>query len=195
MANQGCLIVLSGPSGCGKSTVCRALLEQDDLPLVLSISATTRPMRPTDMDGVTYHFLTPEAFEKVRAEDGFLEYAHVHGNWYGTPKAEVVARLREGKWVLLEIDVQGALQVKDRFPESILVFLNAPSIEDYERRIRNRGEDSEEVIQRRLAGVRAELAQVGRYDYQVVNREVAQAAEDIRQVLLGHGRKCECSTS
>ena len=188
-SERGRLIVLSGPSGCGKSTVCKALLERDDLPLVLSVSTTTRPMRPTDVDGVTYRFVTPQAFEATRADGGFIECANVHGNWYGTPRAEVRRQRREGKWVLLEIDVQGGVQIKERFPDSILIFLSAPSVGDYERRIRQRGEDSEDVIQRRLAGVAAELAQSGRYDYQVVNRDVAQAVEDIRRILLEHAKE------
>jgi len=189
--SKGRLIVLSGPSGCGKSTVVRALLARDDLPLVASVSATTRPPRPTDVEGVTYRFLSPEAFHEARRRGDFLECARVHGHWYGTPKDQVLRHLQDGRWVLLEIDVQGGLQIKRQFPESTLVFLEAPSIQDYRRRIEARGEDPPEVIQRRLAGVADELARADQYDYRVVNDTVARAAAQIRRLLLeGSPKPC-----
>jgi len=182
---KGRLIVLSGPSGCGKSTVVRALLACRDLPLAVSVSATTRPPRPTDVEGETYRFLSRDEFDACRERGEFLESAEVHGHGYGTPRDTVLRRLAEGTWVLLEIDVQGGLQIKQQFPDSTLIFLEAPSLEDYRRRIEARGEDAPEVIQKRLAGVADELALADRYDYRVVNDTVARATEEIRRFLLG----------
>src|SRR5947199_5185004 len=135
----GPLIILSGPSGSGKSTVIRGLLADPPGPLRLSVSATTRPPRAGEHDGVEYHFWTRERFEQELASGAFLEHASVHGNYYGTLRAEVEPYLHEGRGVILDIDVQGADQVRRKCPEHVSVFLLAPSLEEYERRLRRRG--------------------------------------------------------
>ena len=132
--NRGILIVISGPSGAGKGTICKALLEKHDN-IFISVSATTRNPRQGEIEGVNYYFLTKEAFEEKVKENGFLEYANVHGNFYGTPKVNVEKMLDEGKDVILEIDIQGALQVKDNFKEGVFIFILPPSMEELKQRI------------------------------------------------------------
>lgn len=174
-------VVLSGPSGSGKTTIVQRLLQSSPVKLVKSISATTRPQRSNETDGSDYYFLSPEEFQERRQRGEFLECAEVHGtgNWYGTLKSEVERARREGGWALLEIDVQGAQSVMRDCPQVLTIFLRTSSEADYEKRLRQRGTDSEGVIQRRLANARNELNLAPCYRYQVVNDDLDQAVREI----------------
>ena len=176
------LLVLAGPSGVGKGTVGQALLAHD-LRLVWSVSATTRAPRAGEVDGVDYHFLSREAFEALRDSDGFLEWFEVYGQLKGTPIAPVLQHLAAGDDVLLEIDVQGALAVRARMPEALLVFLRAPDPGVQEARLRARGSDDPDQIERRLATAVAEEALAERFDAVVVNDTVDQAVGEVAAIL------------
>lgn len=170
---KGLLVVVSGPSGAGKGTICGMLREQ--MPqLGYSVSATTRKPRVGEAEGSSYFFKTVENFKEMIDKDQLLEYAEVYGNYYGTPREFVMEQLESGKDVLLEIDIQGALQVKKRFPQGIFVFVVPPSLEVLSERLHGRGTDTEEVIQKRLACTVDELGYAGEYDYVLVNH-VAEA--------------------
>ena len=179
---QGVLLVISGPSGAGKGTICNLLREKIDLGY--SISITTRAPRKGEVDGVKYFFKTVDEAKEMIAKDELLEYAEVFGNYYGTPRKFVLDQLAEGKNVLLEIDIQGALQVKERYPEAVLVFIVPPSLEELERRLRGRGTDAEEVILKRLAGATHELSFAKEYKYLVVNDTAELAMEKVRAIVL-----------
>jgi guanylate kinase len=183
----GRLFVISGPSGSGKSTIARLALERPDVRARLSVSATTRAPRPGEEDGRDYFFRTRDAFERERAEGRFLETAEVHGHWYGTPAAPVRDALSQGDCVLLEIDVQGALIVRERVPAAILVFVNVPSFTELEARLRARATDSEATIARRLANAKRELEQAHLYDFQLMNRDLDRAVDDVVALLVRHG--------
>ncbi|MFO1065237.1 MAG: guanylate kinase [Pirellulales bacterium] len=185
MAESGRLVILSGPSGAGKSTVVRELLAACSLPLVLFVSATTRAPRPGEVNGKDYHFITKQEFEQRREADEFLECKEVfgRGDWYGTLRETVDSGLSSGKWVILEIDVQGALTVIDRRPDTISLFVHPGSEEELERRLRRRGTDSEEAIRRRLEVAADELTYKHHYDYEVINRDVAETVREICQLL------------
>jgi guanylate kinase len=178
----GVLLVLAGPSGVGKGTIGRALLERDPN-LVWSVSATTRPPRPGEVDGTDYHFVTRDEFEALRKAGGFLESFEVYGQLKGTPRKAVEATLAGGADVLMEIDVQGALAVKEQIPDALLVFVQAPSAAVQRARIVERGTDDEEQIARRLATARAEIAQADRFDAIVVNESVDQAVAEVAAIL------------
>ncbi len=181
---KGPLIILSGPSGSGKSTVIRRLLATTDLPLRLSVSATTRAPRAGEVDGVHYHFWTPERFEREVAAGAFLEWAEVHGRYYGTLLGEVEPYREQGQGVLLDIDVQGAAQVRKRYPgDHVSVFLRARSLDDYRQRLRQRGTEAEDAIARRLLAAERELACAGEYDYQVVNDVLEQAVAEVEAII------------
>ncbi len=186
MANEtsrGFLIVLSGPSGCGKGTVVsRLLAERDDT--VLSVSVTTRTPRAGDVDGVHYFFRTREQVEQMIREDELLEYAQYNNNYYGTPKAAVEAQLAAGRNVILEIEVQGAEKVMERWGEAyVSLFLAAPSLAELETRLRGRGTEKEEEIQNRLTAAHEELQHIGSYEYLVVNDEVELAVKRINAII------------
>jgi guanylate kinase len=184
-ATPGKLVIVSGPSGAGKSTVVRRLLEDCGLPLKLSVSATTRSPRPGEIDGRDYHFLTVEEFLRRRNNDEFLESKEVfgRGDYYGTLRSETASGLSQGKWVILEIDVEGALAVLQQHPEAITIFLHPGSMAELERRLRLRGTESESSIQRRLEVARREMAMMDRYRYEVVNDTVDRAVCEICEIL------------
>jgi guanylate kinase len=180
---RGPLIILSGPSGSGKSTVVKRLLEDPPGPLRLSVSATTRPPRPGEVDGVDYHFWTRERFEQELRAGAFLEHAVVFGrDYYGTLKAQVEQAREQGYGVILVIDVQGAEQVRRLCPDHVSVFVYTPP-EELERRLRLRGTEDEAVIRRRLETARAELAQKEQYQYQIRNDDLARATAELRAIV------------
>jgi guanylate kinase len=178
-------VVLSGPSGSGKTTIVDRLLERSPVKLVKSVSATTRPPRKNEVDGKNYYFLTANDFARRRAGGDFLECAEVHGtgNWYGTLKSEVERARRLGGWALLEIDVQGALQIMRKHSGALSIFLRTSSEAEYEKRLRARGTDAEEIIQRRLANARNELKYAPEYRYLVVNDDLNQAVGQIVTII------------
>ena len=187
--SAGRLVVVSGPAGVGKTTVLRRLFQCAPVPLVASVSATTRPPRPGETDGVDYHFLSEEEFAELRRRGEFLEAFEVFGlgYWYGTLLREVTSGLGAGKWVLLEIDVQGALAVIQRYPDAITIFLCPANMDELERRLRGRKTETEERIQRRLEEARKEMALAHRYRHQVVNDEVDRAVQEICDILAQYG--------
>lgn len=178
------VVVLSGPSGSGKTTIVERLLEDAPVRLVKSVSATTRAPRSGEVHGESYYFLSLEEFQQRLARDEFLETAEVYsGLWYGTLKSEIDRARQLGGWSFLEIDVQGALRVMDIYPEAITIFLRPPSMEVCEQRLRARGTETEDVLQKRLHKVAEELSFSGRYRFQVVNDELERAIEEIRGIL------------
>lgn len=185
MAELGQLIILSGPSGAGKSTVLRRLIETCDLPLELSVSVTTRKPRVGEVNGRDYHFISHETFQQMREDGAFLEYKEVfgRGDWYGTPADRVDAGLKSGKWVILEIDVQGAMSVMEKRPGAISFFVHPGSLEELETRLRRRGTDDESSVMRRLEVAADELKALGKYRYEIINREVELTVVEICQLL------------
>jgi guanylate kinase len=180
---KGLLIILSGPSGVGKGTVREKLFEDATLNLAYSISMTTRSPRPGEKNGREYFFVTKEEFEKKIEEGGLLEHAQFVGNYYGTPKAYVDQLLSEGKNVLLEIEVQGALQVMDKAPDALTIFLVPPTMEELEKRIRGRRTEEENIVQERLNKAAKEIATKDNYKHVVVNNTVEQAASEIAEII------------
>lgn len=190
MAAQGLLLVISGPSGAGKGTVCRALMGKQ--PQVrYSVSATTRPPRTGEVEGVHYYFKTREQFEAMIARDELIEWAKVYDNYYGTPKGPVMEALRLGQDIILEIDVQGAFQVKEKYPEGVYVFIAPPSLEELRSRIEGRATDAAEVIAKRMRAAAGELGQAGRYDYIIVNDTVETAALKLEAIITAE--KCRAN--
>ena len=178
----GVLFVVSAPSGAGKTSLLRALIPTDDR-LRLSVSHTTRPPRPGEQDGVHYHFVERARFEAMVAEGAFLEHAQVFDNLYGTAERSVRDQLAAGHDVVLEIDWQGARQVRARFPEAVTVFIAPPSVAALRERLSGRGQDGPEVIERRMRDARSELSHYGEYDYLVVNDQFEQALADLRAIV------------
>ncbi len=187
---KGRLIVISGPSGVGKGTVVKALMERDAR-LKLSVSATTRPKRPNELDGVHYYFISHEAFEKMIDQDRFLEHAQYVGNRYGTPEEPVNKMLEAGYDVILEIEVQGGLQVMKRRPDALSIFIAAPSFEILGERLRGRGDTDEEKVLMRLQQARMEYVIAPQYQYIVVNDELEKAVSDIQAILRAEELKTE----
>lgn len=184
LKERGILIVLSGPSGVGKGTVRKALFEQTtDSNLQYSISMTTRAPREGEVDGVDYFFKSKEEFEQMIAAGKLLEWAEYVGNYYGTPIDYVRKTLDEGKDVLLEIEVQGALQVREVFPEGVFLFLMPPSLDELRNRIETRGTETEELINNRLAVAKEEIDMMTAYDYVVVNDKVEYACDRIKAIV------------
>ncbi|WP_145373411.1 guanylate kinase [Maioricimonas rarisocia] len=179
------VVVLSGPSGSGKTTIIKRLLGTTPVPLMMSISATTRPPRQNEVDGQHYHFLSPEDFERYRQNDEFLECAEVHktGYWYGTLRSELDRIRSAGAWALVEVDVEGALNIMKQYPEALTIFLQTPSVDEYENRLRARGTESEELIQRRLQTARRELEFADCYRFRVVNDDLDRAVQEICEIL------------
>jgi guanylate kinase len=186
MSARAPLIILSGPSGVGKSVVIARLLAAESPRLRLSVSATTRRPRDGEIDGRSYHFWTRARFEQGLRDGEFLEYAEVFGNYYGSLRREVQPYREQGIGVLMDIDVQGAAQVRRQCPDAVSIFLRPPSLEVLEQRLRARGTETEAAIQRRLQGARQELERAGEYDYQVINDALETAVADVRAILQRH---------
>ena len=180
---KGPLIILSGPSGAGKSTLMARLLAVPDLPLHKSVSVTTRPPRGREVEGDAYHYWSRDRFEAERQAGGFLEWAEVFGSLYGTLKREVEPYRERGQGVLLEIDVQGAAQVRRQCPDAVSIFLHAPSLEVYEQRLRARGTDSEPSIRRRVETARREEARATEYDYHIINDDLDRASAELTALV------------
>ena len=189
MNKEGILIVVSGFSGAGKGTIMKALLERYDN-YALSISATTRNPRPGEEEGKAYFFKTTEEFEKMIAQDDLIEYAMYVGNYYGTPKAYVEEQLRAGKDVILEIEIQGALKVKEKFPNTLLLFVTPPSAEELRKRLEGRGTETQEVIDGRMKRAIEEAEDMDQYDYLVVNDELDVCVEEMHHLIQGEHERC-----
>ncbi len=190
--SKGVLAVVSGFSGAGKGTVMKALLKEYD-DYALSISVTTRSPRPGEEDGREYFFRTREEVEKMIAEDQLLEYAEYVGNYYGTPRFYVEDMLARGKNVILEIELQGAMQIKQKNPEAVLVFITPPSFEELKNRLIGRGTETEEVINSRLARAAEEAEEMDKYDYIVVNDQVEDCVHCLHQIILSERCKVHCN--
>ena len=177
------LIIVSAPTGCGKGTIMKAVFNDSDV--FYSVSCTTRPPRPEDTDGVTYHFLTVEEFEEKIAEGEFLEYAKYSENYYGTPKTPVEKNMAEGRDVILEIETQGAFQVKELRPDAVSLFILPPSVAELDRRLHKRGTEDEKTIKKRVSQAAGEIAKADRYDYVIMNYDLDSAIADFRAVIDG----------
>ena len=185
---MGKLIIISGPSGAGKSTIVHALMAQSP-GAFFSVSATTRAIRPGEEDGVDYLFVTREAFQELIRTDGLLEWAEYVGNYYGTPAKPVLEKLEQGFDVILDIESRGARQVMDKYPEAISIFVCAPSFAELEKRLRNRGTNTEEDIRRRLIKGRSECEKADMYTYLIVNDDRDKAAAEAAAILVAEGCK------
>jgi guanylate kinase len=183
MTKRGLLIVLSGPSGVGKGTVLKEFINDKDLQLAYSVSMTTRKQRPGEVDGVNYHFVSREEFEKARDNGELLESAEFVGNYYGTPLNEVEKLRSQGKNVILEIEVQGCTQVRTKVKDALTIFIVPPSMTELEKRIRGRATEPEEIIRERLAKARKEMDLIGNYKYVVCNDDPKLAADIIRVII------------
>ena len=189
--HPGELFIISGPSGAGKGTICKHLLE-DATNMVLSVSATTRAPREGEVHGESYFFIDKETFITRIEEGGFLEYAEVFDNYYGTPKENVVEKLEQGIDVVLEIDIQGAKKVKETYPEGIFIFILPPSMSILRKRLTGRGTDSMDIIDMRLSKTLGELSYIEEYDYVVVNGELEEAVDRVKAIVVAeHSRVTE----
>jgi len=188
MESNGLLIVISGPSGAGKSTVCRELLRSYSDNLELSVSVTTRKPRDGEFEGINYFFKDKEEFKRMADNGELIEYAKVHDNYYGTPKKYAMDKLKEGKYVILEIDVQGGMKVKHFFPEAVFIFIMPPSFEELKKRIEGRGTETEQDICKRMKNAYSEISYANNYDYVVVNDNIKDAASRINCIITAE--KC-----
>lgn len=182
MKQEGILIIISGPSGTGKSTIVKKFINRNN-DVDLSVSATTRKIRPGEQEGKNYFFLSEKDFIKKLKEDSFLEYAKVYGNYYGTPRNFVDEKLKAGKNVLLEIDTEGALQIKEKFPQGVFIFIVPPSINELQRRINSRGTETDEEVERRLNSSLKEIKELTHYNYVVMNDHILDAVQLIEAIL------------
>ena len=187
MKREGMLVIISGPSGSGKGTVVKELIKQDCF--ALSVSATTRSPRPGEMDGIHYYFYDKETFEKMKQQEELLEWAEFCGNYYGTPKKYVLKQMAEQKNVILEIEVQGALQIKKIYPDCILIFMIPPDEKELRKRLTERGTEDEQTIDRRMNRAIEEMEFIPQYDYIVINDTVKKAAEAIYSIVTAESMK------
>jgi len=182
MPDPAILFIVSAPSGAGKTSLLRELVPTDER-LVMSVSHATRAMRPGEVDGIHYHFVSAERFEELVEQGAFLEHARVFDNYYGTSEAAVRGQLADGRDVVLEIDWQGARQVRQRFPEAVSIFIAPPSIDALRERLSGRGQDSAQTVARRMADARSELSHYPEYDYLVINDDFATALGELRAIM------------
>ena len=190
IARRGLMLILSSPSGAGKTTLTRMLLQNKPLDLTLSISVTTRPRRSSEADGIHYHFITRQKFDSMRERGALLEWAEVHGNFYGTPRGPVEAILEEGRDMLFDIDYQGTLQVREQAPADVVtVFILPPSMTELRGRLERRAEDAPEIIASRLANARNEITRWTHYDYVLVNDDVQASFAEIGSILAAERLK------
>ncbi|MBZ4663828.1 MAG: guanylate kinase [Caloramator sp.] len=187
MKNKGLLIVISGPSGAGKGTICKALLEKHP-EIKLSVSCTTRSPRQNEVEGINYYFISKDKFKQMIDNDEFLEYAEVYDNYYGTPRENVERILNEGNDIILEIDIQGALKVKEKYPEGVFVFIMPPSMEELKNRIKKRGSETEESLLKRFKSAFQEINYVANYNYVIVNDVVEDAVKRLEAIIVAE--KC-----
>jgi guanylate kinase len=188
--SKGRLFVISGPSAVGKGTIVKEIMDSSDS-VSLSVSATTREPREGETDGIDYYFLTEEEFKDRIENDGFLEYAYVHGHYYGTPKAPVLEKLSQGCDIILEIDVQGAMKVKESFDSAAYIFILPPSIEELHNRIMKRGTESQEDVELRMSKALGEIEYLDKYDYFVINNDVENAVDTLRVIMRAEHQKTE----
>ncbi|MBP2026639.1 guanylate kinase [Acetoanaerobium pronyense] len=188
MKRKGLLIVVSGPSGAGKGTICKDFLELNK-DVLISISTTTRKPREGEQEGISYHFTTKDHFESLVRENALLEYVHVFDNYYGTPKDWVLSRLEEGKDVLLEIEIVGAMKVKEKYSDAVLVFVLPPSIKELKNRIVNRGTENLDQIEKRMERALEEIRTIEKYDYFILNDNLAKAVNDLEAIVAAEKSK------
>jgi len=179
--NRGLLFVVSGPSGCGKGTILAEILKQGNY--YYSVSATTRQARPGEIDGINYLFLGKDKFEELIENDGMLEYAEYCGNYYGTPRKQAEDNLNDGKDVILEIEVQGAMKIREKCPDAILIFILPPSVKELKRRLEKRGTEQEDVVNKRINQAENEIRQADKYDYIMINGDLDKAVYDMKSII------------
>ena len=185
---KGLLLVVSGPSGAGKGTICKALLNKNDQ-IKLSVSATTRKPRNGEVHGVNYFFIEKEEFAKMIENGEFLEYAQIYDNFYGTPKAAIIECLEKGQDVILEIEMQGARQIKEVYPEGVFIFVLPPSLEELKSRIVGRGTETQEEIEQRFSCAFEEINQIVNYDYFIVNEDIEKSVSDVEAIICAEKNK------
>ena len=185
---KGLLLVVSGPSGAGKGTICKALLNKNDQ-IKLSVSATTRKPRNGEVHGVNYFFIEKEEFTKMIENGEFLEYAQIYDNFYGTPKAAIIECLEKGQDVILEIEMQGARQIKEVYPEGVFIFVLPPSLEELKSRIVGRGTETQEEIEKRFSCAFEEINQIVNYDYFIVNEDIEKSVSDVEAIICAEKNK------
>jgi len=188
LARRGHLFIVSGPSGAGKGTLVRELVKRDPAVWV-SVSVTTRAPRPGEKEGIHYFFISASEFAHLRETGGLIEWAEVHGNCYGTPRAAVEAKIAGGAQVILEIDPQGAFQVRDLIPEAVLVFIQPPSTEELIRRLAKRGSETKEQVAVRMQTAEREMELVGKYDHVVINDDVSRAADELARIVRSYSEE------
>ncbi|NLM16946.1 MAG: guanylate kinase [Candidatus Riflebacteria bacterium] len=189
LENRGKLFVISGPSGVGKTVLCNYLLQRFFPGVIYSISTTSRQPRGNEAEGQEYNFCTKEEFEKAIQEDSFVEWACVHGNYYGTPYKFLEDTLNAGKNLLLNIDVQGAIKIKNKFPDAVMIFILPPSMSELEQRLRIRNADTEDSLKRRMANAEEELKYTAVYNYTIVNDNLEKAQKELAEIYLLHTGK------
>ncbi len=188
LVHRTCPVVLSAPSGAGKTTIARALVKGSE-DVVFSISSTTRPAREHEVDSVDYHFLSEADFRAMVEADELIEWAEVHGHLYGTSRQALQDALDNGRFLILDVDVQGAMQMRERVPDAVLVFVLPPSANALVERLTERGTEEKETVIRRIENARAELEQAAKFDYIVVNENLDQAIDEVRSIVLAEGRR------